>query len=85
MIVLCFLCGVRKLHISRNSENLWGGWKLQRNCPVSRGPARGRGLGAGGGAGGLAGGLTFERVPVRLLKVIFGLFLLYAGVRYLLW
>ena len=40
---------------------------------------------AGGGAGGLAGGLTFERVPVRLLKVIFGLFLLYAGVRYLLW
>ena len=40
---------------------------------------------AGGGAGGRAGGLTFERVPVRLLKVIFGLFLLYAGVRYLLW
>ena len=40
---------------------------------------------AGGVAGGLAGGLTFERVPVRLLKVIFGLFLLYAGVRYLLW
>ena len=40
---------------------------------------------AGGVAGGLTGGLSFERVPVRLLKVIFGLFLLYAGVRYLLW
>ena len=40
---------------------------------------------AGGVAGGLAGGLTFEKVPVRLLKIIFGLFLLYGGVRYLLW
>ena len=40
---------------------------------------------AGGVAGGLLGGLTFEKVPVRLLKGIFGLFLLYAGVRYLLW
>lgn len=40
---------------------------------------------AGGAAGGLIGGLTYKKVPVRLLKVIFGLFLLYAGVRYLLW
>ena len=40
---------------------------------------------AGGGAGGLGGGLTFDKVPVRLLKAIFGLFLLYGGVRYLLW
>lgn len=34
-------------------------------------------------AGGMIAGLTFERVPVRLLRVIFGLFLLYGGVRYL--
>ena len=40
---------------------------------------------AGGVAGGLVGGLTFDKVPVRLLKAIFGLFLLYGGVRYLLW
>lgn len=40
---------------------------------------------AGGVAGGLLGGATFEKVPVRALKVIFGLFLLYGGVRYLLW
>lgn len=40
---------------------------------------------AGGAAGGLAGGLTFEKVPVRFLKMVFGLFLLYGGVRYLLW
>lgn len=40
---------------------------------------------AGGVLGGLAGGLSFRRVPVRLLKVLFGLFLLYGGVRYLLW
>lgn len=40
---------------------------------------------AGGVAGGLLGGMTFEKVPVKLLKVAFGLFLLYAGVRYLLW
>ena len=39
----------------------------------------------GGLIGGVLGGLTFEKVPVRWLKVIFGLFLLYAGVRYLLW
>ncbi|MDE6881251.1 MAG: TSUP family transporter [Oscillospiraceae bacterium] len=40
---------------------------------------------AGGLAGGLIGGLTFEKVPVRFLKAVFGLFLLYGGVRYLLW
>lgn len=40
---------------------------------------------AGGAAGGLIGGAVFEKVPVRALKIIFGLFLLYAGVRYLLW
>ena len=39
----------------------------------------------GGVAGGLLGGLTFDKVPVKVLKVIFGLFLLYGGVRYLLW
>ena len=36
-----------------------------------------------GGGGGLIGGLTFEKVPVKWLKVLFGLFLLYGGVRYL--
>ena len=40
---------------------------------------------AGGAAGGLIGGAVLEKVPVRALKVIFGLFLLYGGVRYLLW
>lgn len=40
---------------------------------------------AGGVLGGTIGGLTFEKVPVRVLKVIFGLFLIYGGVRYLLW
>ena len=40
---------------------------------------------AGGVAGGVLGGMTFEKVPVRFLKIIFGLFLLYGGVRYLLW
>ena len=39
---------------------------------------------AGGAAGGVLGGMTMEKVPVRVLKVIFGLFLLYGGVRYLL-
>lgn len=38
----------------------------------------------GGLAGGLLGGATFRRVPVGALRVIFGLFMLYAGVRYLL-
>lgn len=40
---------------------------------------------AGGLAGGFLGGLTFEKVPVRWLKIIFGIFLLYGGVRYLIW
>ena len=40
---------------------------------------------AGGAVGGVLGGMTFEKVPVRILKIIFGLFLLYGGVRYLLW
>ena len=40
---------------------------------------------AGGVAGGVIGGMTFEKVPVRVLKLIFGAFLLYGGVRYLLW
>ena len=38
----------------------------------------------GGVVGGVAGGLTFEKIPVRVLKLIFGAFLLYGGVRYLL-
>ena len=38
----------------------------------------------GGAVGGVIAGLTFEKVPVRVLKVIFGLFLTYGGVRYLL-
>ena len=37
----------------------------------------------GGALGGLVGGATFEKVPVKWLKVLFGLFLLYGGVRYL--
>ena len=40
---------------------------------------------AGGVAGGIIGGMTFEKIPVRILKLIFGAFLLYGGVRYLLW
>ena len=39
---------------------------------------------AGGLAGGVAGSLTFQKVPVRLLKALFGAFLVYGGVRYLL-
>ncbi len=39
---------------------------------------------AGGLVGGVLGGLTFRRVPVKVLRIIFGLFMLYAGVRYLL-
>ena len=39
----------------------------------------------GGAVGGVVGGLTFEKIPARWLKVIFGLFLLYGGVRSLLW
>lgn len=38
----------------------------------------------GGTVGGVISGLTFEKVPVRLLKAIFGAFLIYGGVRYLL-
>ena len=38
----------------------------------------------GGTAGGLAGGLTFRKVPVKWLKVLFALFLLYGGVKYLI-
>lgn len=39
---------------------------------------------AGGLTGGVLGGLTFGRVPVRTLRIIFGLFTLYGGARYLL-
>ena len=38
----------------------------------------------GGAAGGLIAGLTFEKVGVRMLRLVFGLFLLYGGVRYLM-
>lgn len=38
----------------------------------------------GGVLGGIISGLTFEKVPVRILKLIFGAFLIYGGVRYLL-
>ena len=38
----------------------------------------------GGAVGGTAAGLTFEKVSVRTLRLVFGLFLLYGGVRYLL-
>lgn len=38
----------------------------------------------GGVLGGIISGLTFKKVPVRLLKAIFGAFLIYGGVRYLM-
>ncbi|MBR2894631.1 MAG: sulfite exporter TauE/SafE family protein [Oscillospiraceae bacterium] len=38
----------------------------------------------GGIVGGTISGLTFQKVPVCILKLIFGFFLLYGGVRYLL-
>ena len=38
----------------------------------------------GGIIGGIVAGLTFEKVPVRVLKLIFGAFLLYGAARYLL-
>ena len=38
----------------------------------------------GGVLGGILAGLTFGKVPVRVLKLVFGAFLLYGGVRYLL-
>ena len=37
----------------------------------------------GGIVGGAAAGLTFEKMPVRVLKLMFGAFLLYGAVRYL--
>ena len=37
----------------------------------------------GGAAGGIVAGLTFEKVPVRMLKLIFGIFLIYGAMRYL--
>ena len=37
----------------------------------------------GGMLGGAVAGLTFEKVPVRVLKLIFAAFLLYGAVRYL--
>ena len=37
----------------------------------------------GGTVGGMVAGFTFEKVPVRVLKLIFGVFLLYGAVRYL--
>ena len=39
---------------------------------------------AGGAVGGIVAGLTFQKVPVTTLKLIFGAFLIYGGVRYLL-
>lgn len=38
----------------------------------------------GGAVGGLAGALSFQKVPVKWLKLLFAGFLLYGGVRYLL-
>ena len=38
----------------------------------------------GGAAGGVLGGLTFEKIPVRILRLLFGGFLLYGGWRYLM-
>lgn len=38
----------------------------------------------GGAAGGVIAGLTFRRIPVSVLRRIFGAFLLFGGVRYLL-
>ena len=40
---------------------------------------------AGGVVGGIIGGASFDKVPTRVLKIVFGLFLIYGGVRYLLW
>lgn len=39
---------------------------------------------AGGAVGGLIGGKLFGRVPIKWLRRIFAVFLLYGGVRYLL-
>ena len=38
----------------------------------------------GGLMGGAVGGLTFRKIPVKWLKLVFALFLLYGGVKYLL-
>ena len=38
----------------------------------------------GGAIGGFVGGRTYGKVPVALLRKVFGLFLLYGAVRYLL-
>lgn len=38
----------------------------------------------GGALGGIISGVTFNKVPVTVLRLIFGLFLIYGGVRYLL-
>ena len=53
---------------------LQGGWDPETALPYL----------IGGAAGGVLGGLSFRRVPVKWLQVIFGLFLLYGGGRYLL-
>ena len=37
----------------------------------------------GGAVGGIVAGRTFEKVPVRMLKLIFGIFLIYGAARYL--
>ena len=37
----------------------------------------------GGVVGGIVAGVTFEKVSVRLLRLLFGLFLIYGAVRYL--
>ena len=37
----------------------------------------------GGAVGGVVAGKTFRKVPVRMLKLIFGAFLIYGAVRYL--
>lgn len=39
---------------------------------------------AGGAVGGIIAGITFQKVPVRVLKLIFGAFLIYGGARYLI-
>ncbi len=38
----------------------------------------------GGLAGGAIAGLTFRKVPVRFLRIVFALVLIFAGVRYLM-
>ena len=38
----------------------------------------------GGLAGGIVGGMLFRKMPGRWLRRLFGVFLVYGGVRYLL-